>query len=125
MDGPARPEDNETRDEAEAPMNIESIPQYDQPAITPPEDATSASSSPDLSVDVESNATSSSSETPAPKPLPMGKKARKRLARKESGKNNVTEEVKEMDPSKDEDMSALSWLQVQCGYGGDLNGPGR
>jgi ankyrin repeat protein len=24
-----------------------------------------------------------------------------------------------------EDMSPLSWLQVECGYGGDLNGPGR
>ncbi|KAL8721231.1 MAG: hypothetical protein Q9225_002043 [Loekoesia sp. 1 TL-2023] len=126
VDGPARPEDNKARDDEglqEAPMNIESIPQY---AITPPEDAPSASSSPDPSVDVESNATSSSSdETPAPEPLPMGKKARKRLARKESGRSNVIEKTTEVDPEVEEDMSALSWLQVQCGYGGDLNGPGR
>lgn len=110
--------------EDEAPMNIESIPQYD-PSTAPPEDSTSASSSPDPSADTASNPSSSSSDTTAPSSLPMGKKARRRLARKESNKTNITEETNEVDAETEEEMSALSWLQVQCGYGGDLNGPGR
>lgn len=115
--------DEEAADE-EAPMNIESIPQYD-PSIAPPEDSTSASPSPDPSLDVESTVTSLASERTTPEPLPLGKKARRRLARKESNKVNVTQETNEVTVEADEDTAALSWLQVQCGYGGDLNGPGR
>lgn len=38
----------------------------------------------------------------------------------------MIEEMKEVEvEQRQEDLSALSWLQVQCGYGGDLNGPGR
>ncbi|KAL9606529.1 MAG: hypothetical protein Q9179_000315 [Wetmoreana sp. 5 TL-2023] len=97
-------------------MNVDSIPQ---------DATTSVPSSPNPNADLESSATSSSSETTVPESLPRGKKYRKRLARKESHKNAVIEETKEVDLSTDEDMSALSWLQVECGYGGDLNGPGR
>ncbi|KAL8831739.1 MAG: hypothetical protein Q9170_005169 [Blastenia crenularia] len=124
---PTQPHDNGTQSEEEdpqeIPMNIESIPRYD-----PQEDSTSASSSPEPSADLESNIASSSSDTTTPEPvLPIGKKARRRLARKESHKNSVLEETREVGAEvvEDEDMSALSWLQVQCGYGGDLNGPGR
>ncbi|KAL8965830.1 MAG: hypothetical protein Q9197_006303, partial [Variospora fuerteventurae] len=115
--------DEEFADE-EAPMNIESIPQYD-PSIAPPEDSTSASPSPDPSLDVESTVTSSASERTTPEPLPLGKKARRRLAKKESNKVNVTQGTNEVTVEADKDTAALSWLQVQCGYGGDLNGPGR
>ena len=111
--------------EEQAPMNAESIPQYNS-TNAPTEDTASIPSSPDPSADLESTATSSSSSE-VPEPLPMGKKARKRLARKESNKaSRSVEETQELaPPSAVEDMSALSWLQVQCGYGGDLNGPGR
>ncbi|KAI4086273.1 MAG: hypothetical protein LQ344_007691 [Seirophora lacunosa] len=121
---PAEGEADEEATDEEVPMNIESIPQYDASTALP-EDSTSASASPDPSAEVESNATSSASESPAPEALPRGKKARKRLARKESNKVNVAEETKEVDAETDENMAALSWLQVECGYGGDLNGPGR
>ncbi|KAL9010697.1 MAG: hypothetical protein Q9173_004396 [Seirophora scorigena] len=120
---PAEGEADEEATDEEAPMNIESIPQYDASTAVP-EDSTSASASPDPSAEVESNATSSASESPAPEPLPRGEKARKRLARKESNKVNVAEETKEVDAETDENMAALSWLQVECGYGGGLNGPG-
>ncbi|KAL9051027.1 MAG: hypothetical protein Q9206_004856 [Seirophora lacunosa] len=120
---PAEGEADEEATDEEVPMNIESIPQYDASTALP-EDSTSASASPDPSAEVESNATSSASESPAPEPLPRGKKARKRLERKESNKVNVAEETKEVDAETDETMAALSWLQVECGYGGDLNGPG-
>lgn len=113
---------DETGVEEEATMNIESIPQYDLARI---DTTTSSSSSPDPMADLRSNATKSSSETTIPDTIPTGKKYRRRLARKESNKNAVKEETKEVDPAADEDMSALSWLQVECGYGGDLNGPGR
>lgn len=119
---------NETEDDAEGLqdhlMNIESIPEYDASAAQL-EDSTSASSSSDPTAELESNATTSASESTAPDPLPIGKKARRRLARKESNKSHVVQETKEVDASADESLSALSWLQVECGYGGDLNGPGR
>ncbi|KAL8748526.1 MAG: hypothetical protein Q9184_007241 [Pyrenodesmia sp. 2 TL-2023] len=119
---------NESEDDAEdlqEPfINIESIPQYDASAA-PLENSASASSSRNPTANLESNATSSASESTAPDPLPIGKRVRRRLTRKKSNKTNVLEEIKEVDVSADESLSALGWLQVECGYGGDLNGPGR
>ncbi|KAL8632574.1 hypothetical protein Q9189_001726 [Teloschistes chrysophthalmus] len=117
-------------------MNIESIPQYDPTTASLPEDtapSTSPSPEPSANADADgSNSEGESSETTAPPPsesAPKGKKYWRRLARKESNKTAVKEEEVggdgEDEGVKAEDMSALSWLQVQCGYGGDLNGPGR
>ncbi|KAL8801160.1 MAG: hypothetical protein Q9182_004665 [Xanthomendoza sp. 2 TL-2023] len=126
-------DDDEMQAEAveaqEPPMNIESIPVYDPtaPAVDF-QTISSSSSSPYPSADLESSAGSSSSESTRPEILPMGKKARRRLARKESNKKPVVmEKTTEVEPEPEpaEDMSAFSWLQVVCGYGGDLNGPGR
>ncbi|KAL9611237.1 MAG: hypothetical protein Q9167_004120 [Letrouitia subvulpina] len=101
-------------------MNVDSIPVYDS-TTAPPEDAASSTSSTDRAADTESMATSVPDDAVQLQNAPMPKKNKKHLQRK---KNAMVEETKEVSPS-DEDMSALSWLQVECGYGGDLNGPGR
>ncbi|KAI4248968.1 MAG: hypothetical protein LQ352_005786 [Teloschistes flavicans] len=130
----ARDDDDEGTDDInqEPLMNIESIPQYDPTVASLPEDTASSTSSPEPSADADgSNSETESSETTAPPPsdsAPKGKKYWRRLARKESNKSAVKEEVGEDEGNEvvaAEDMSELSWLQVQCGYGGDLNGPGR
>ena len=110
----------------EPPMNIESIPQYDPTApASDSESSSSTMSRPSSPTEAASSSVTSDSTKPEPV-LPLGKKARRRLARKESNKIPVKEEVEEAQPEeKEEDLSALSWLQVECGYGGDLNGPGR
>ncbi|KAL8665977.1 MAG: hypothetical protein Q9168_007587 [Polycauliona sp. 1 TL-2023] len=123
-------EDEEEASEDDEPMNVESIPQYDPTAPASDSESSSTVSSPAPSPPMgatSNSATSETSDSTNAKPiLPIGKKARKRLARKESNKTPAVEEVQEVQPeSKEEDLSALSWLQVECGYGGDLNGPGR
>ncbi|KAL9633500.1 MAG: hypothetical protein Q9204_003368, partial [Flavoplaca sp. TL-2023a] len=122
-------EDNEAEEQQEPPMNIESIPQYDPTApASDPDSSSSTTSRPSTPLEAASHsATSETSESTKPeKNLPMGKKARRRLARKEINKVPVKEDVKKVQPEeKEEDLSALSWLQVECGYGGDLHGPGR
>ncbi|KAL8647244.1 MAG: hypothetical protein Q9226_006514 [Calogaya cf. arnoldii] len=123
-------ESEESEEEIEEPpMNIESIPQFDPTAPASDFDTSSTISTPSSPLEAVSNPaiseTSSESTKPETAP-PLGRKARRRLLRKESNKNPVVEEVKELEPEqKEEDLSALSWLQVECGYGGDLNGPGR
>ncbi|KAI4274982.1 MAG: hypothetical protein LQ337_003546 [Flavoplaca oasis] len=110
----------------EPPMNIESIPQYD-PTVPASDSESSSSTMSRPSTPTEAASSSVTSDSTKPEPvLPLGKKARRRLARKESNKVPVKEEVKEVQlEEKEEDLSALSWLQVECGYGGDLNGQGR
>ncbi|KAL8993605.1 MAG: hypothetical protein Q9169_006219 [Polycauliona sp. 2 TL-2023] len=126
-------EEDEALDSEEPPMNIESIPQYDPTAPASDSESSSTISSPASPLEATSSnsatsnpATSETSDSTRSAPvLPIGKKARKRLARKESNKTPAVEEVQEVQPGLEEDLSALSWLQVECGYGGDLNGPGR
>ncbi|KAL8919044.1 MAG: hypothetical protein Q9208_007010 [Pyrenodesmia sp. 3 TL-2023] len=115
--------EDEAEDLQEQFMDTDSTPQHDASAV-PLGESSSTSSSPDPTADLGSNATTFASESTAPDPLPIGKKTRRRIARKESNKSNVVEETKEADISTDESVSALSWLQVKCGYGDDLNGPG-
>ncbi|KAL8732257.1 MAG: hypothetical protein Q9166_002829 [cf. Caloplaca sp. 2 TL-2023] len=124
-------EEAEEAEPEEAPMNIESIPQYDPTAPAFFSSSSTFSSPVDPNGDLDdssSNSAGSSSESSRPADaLPIGKKARRRLARKESNKNPVVMETTEVEPEmkEEEDMSPLAWLQVECGYGGDLNGPGR
>lgn len=101
-------------------MNVDSIPVYHLTTASP-DDAASSTSSTDRAADTESMTTSVPDDVVQMQTSPVPKKIKMRLQRK---KNAVAEETKEVSPS-DEDMSALSWLQVECGYGGDLNGPGR
>ncbi|KAL8856574.1 MAG: hypothetical protein Q9178_006803 [Gyalolechia marmorata] len=126
----AKEEEEEEEEEPgleELPLNLESIPQYDATAPASDSESSGTSSLIELKVDFRcSNSASESSESTISKILPMGKKARKRIARKERNKVVVVEKAKEVEPEElDEEMGALSWLQVECGYGGDLNGPGR
>ncbi|KAI4109132.1 MAG: hypothetical protein LQ339_001938, partial [Xanthoria mediterranea] len=105
------------------PMNVDSIPMYD-PTVPAPSD--SGSSTAFSTFESSTSASDYSDPTNLEPALPLGKKARRRLARRESNKTGVVAAVKEMEPeAREEDMSALSWLHVECGYGGDLNGPGR
>ena len=114
-------EDEQEEEPQEPLMNVESIPKYN-PATAPTDDETSSTSSPDQSADTDSHAATSASETTIPEPMPRNKRERRRMAR---NKSSMIEQTTEVNASPDEDMSALSWLQVTCGYGGDLNGPGR
>lgn len=115
--------EDETPDVEDPPMNVDSIPMYD-PRV--PASSDSGSSTAFSTLESSTSASDYSDPTNPEPAVPLGKKARRRLARKESNKTWVVEEVKEMEPeAQEEDLSALSWLQVECGYGGDLNGPGR
>lgn len=115
--------EDEIPDFDDPPMNVDSIPLYDP---TVPASSDSGSSTVFSTLETSSSASDYSDPTHPELAVPLGKKARRRLARKESNKTWVVAEVEEMErEAKEEDMSALSWLQVECGYGGDLNGPGR
>lgn len=89
-------------------MNIDSIPQWEEITIC---------SAPGPNTDIQSNKDNSSNAIMSPGLLPLGKRARKRLARKKSGKKDVVVTEKfEMDSTVDENMIdedlALGWLQL-------------
>ncbi|KAL8869919.1 MAG: hypothetical protein Q9174_003911, partial [Haloplaca sp. 1 TL-2023] len=109
-------EDEQEEDEEEGvTMNVESIPDY------PFERTDSATSDSTLTP------TSSSPEFEL---APVGRKGRwtKRKGRRDLASKGGREDISGLAVEVEdvvEDMSPLSWLQVECGYGGDLNGPGR
>ena len=107
---------NQEEEREELPMNVDAIPEYN-PSTAPPE-----AEGPGLDETASSGASSATdSEARGESPTSSVEDAN-------ADSPPYTEPAPaadETEAAKLEDMSALDWCQVECGYGGDLSGPGR